>query len=119
MPPVTHPADTGSGKRAAFTTVELLVCMAVVSLLTALLTPAVQSARESARRTQCVSNLRQIEGCKESWAMENRKGGDAAVDEAAVNTYIKGGAPKCPGGGTYTYGTINTDPTCSVPGHTL
>ena len=47
-------------RRAAFSIVELLVCMAVVSLLAALLTPAVQSAREAARRTQCISNLRQM-----------------------------------------------------------
>lgn len=46
--------------RRAFTMVELLVTMAVITVLIALLIPAVQMARESARRTQCRSNLRQI-----------------------------------------------------------
>lgn len=44
----------------AFTLIEVLVVIGIVSLLLSLLMPAVQAAREAARRTQCVSNLRQI-----------------------------------------------------------
>jgi prepilin-type N-terminal cleavage/methylation domain-containing protein len=44
----------------AFTLVELLVAMAIIGTLVAMLMPAVQSAREVARRTQCTNNLRQI-----------------------------------------------------------
>jgi prepilin-type N-terminal cleavage/methylation domain-containing protein/prepilin-type processing-associated H-X9-DG protein len=69
-------------RRSGFTLVELLVVIAIIGLLVGLLLPAVQYARESGRKTQCKSNLRQIGLALDQYV--DRQGSRGKFPDAAV-----------------------------------
>ena len=68
----------------------------------------------------CINNLRIIEGAKDQWALENKKGVGDAMSAQDIQPYLKNNAlPACPQGGAYTLNALGAQPTCSVPGHVL
>ena len=68
----------------------------------------------------CINNLRQIDGAKQQWALENRKTETAIPTAQDIAPYLKDGLiPVCPATGQYTLNAVNLLPTCSVAGHTL
>ena len=99
-----------------------MIVVAIIGLLAAVAIPNFVRARGTAQKNGCISNLRQIDGAKQQWAIENRKADTASPDSTDVQSYIKNNAyPTCPASGTYTIGTVSTDPTCSksADGHVL
>src|SRR3569833_825273 len=108
-----------SNRKSGFTLVEIMIVVAIIGLLAAIAIPNFVKARGTAQKNACINNLRQIDGAKEEWALEAKQKSGATTDDAAVNSYINGGAPSCPGGGKYTYNPVDTPPTCVVAGHTM
>ncbi|MBI3880075.1 MAG: DUF4190 domain-containing protein [Verrucomicrobia bacterium] len=92
-----------------------------LGVLSVIAIPNFVKARDTAIHNACVNNLRQIDGAKEMWALENKKAAGAPVTAADLSQYLKGGFESlhCLGGGTYTVNSLDQRPTCSVPGHAL
>jgi prepilin-type N-terminal cleavage/methylation domain-containing protein len=104
-------------RRAGFTLVEIMIVVAIIGLLATVAVPNFVRARKTAQKNACISNLQQLDGAKQLWATENRKGETEVPSEDDVRVYIKNERmPVCPGSGTYQILAVNVDPECTKKG---
>jgi len=111
-----------TSRQSGFTLVEIMIVVAIIGLLAAIAIPNFVRARTTAQKNSCVANLRQIDGAKQQWALENKKASTDTPTTGDITAFLKNSAmPSCPGGGSYTVNAVSTDPTCnkSADGHTL
>jgi RNA polymerase sigma factor (sigma-70 family) len=69
---------------------------------------------------QCLNNLRQIDAAMQQCALEHRLTATNIITAEQILPYLMNQQlPQCPAGGTYTFGSLNELPVCSIPGHAL
>src|SRR5437868_2946657 len=92
---------------------KIAIVLVFLGLWALILIPGFRMDRHVARKNACINNLRQIEGAKMQWALENHARPGDSVAVTNLESYIKYGWPACPSSGTYTIGRIGENPTCS------
>jgi prepilin-type N-terminal cleavage/methylation domain-containing protein len=113
-------------KQAGFTLVEIMIVVAIIGLLAAIAIPNFVRARATSQKNACINNLRQIDGAKQQWALEQHQVSTATPASADVQPYLGRGTagtwPSCPASGAYTVAAVNVPPSCSLSssqGHVL
>jgi type II secretory pathway pseudopilin PulG len=110
---------TESRRNNAFTLPEIIIIVTILVILAAIAIPNYLKSGPAVAARTCISNLRAIDAAKELWTLKFKKNSGTPVVDSEINSLIKSGFPQCPSGGHYNYQTIDTLPTCSVPGHTI
>ena len=106
-----------TNNKAGFTLVEIMIVVAIIGLLAAIAIPNFVKARENAQLNSILNNLRIIEGAKDQWALENKKGTGVTVDDlTTISDYLKGATVKPVVGETYYTTTVGTASKATLPG---
>jgi prepilin-type N-terminal cleavage/methylation domain-containing protein len=99
-----------------FTLVEIMIVVAIIGLLASIAVPNFVKARTTAQQKACISNLHQIDGAIQQWALDLNKAQGQPVSYTDISSYLKNSVA-CPSGGTtfadsYTITTVDVQPLC-------
>ena len=93
-----------------------MIVVAIIGLLATIAIPNFVKARTQARMNACITNLRNIDGAIQTWALDSKAADNAQVQYSDISGYLKGEVV-CPSGGrsfsdSYHLGTVQEKPTC-------
>jgi prepilin-type N-terminal cleavage/methylation domain-containing protein len=113
-----------STRKAGFTLIEIMIVVAIIGLLAAIAIPNFVHARTTAQANACINNLRQIDGAKQEWALENKQAATATPTAPQLQPYMGRGSggslPTCPldpansFATSYNPNTLQTPPVCLI-----
>jgi len=101
-----------------------MIVVAIIGLLATIAIPNFMRARVTAQRTACINNLKQIDGAKQTWALENKAAPNITPTIANIQPYlgrgVAGTAPICPADSANTFASsydindLQTAPACKI-----
>jgi prepilin-type N-terminal cleavage/methylation domain-containing protein len=111
-------------RQGGFTLIEIMIVVAIIGLLATIAIPNFMKARTTAQRTACITNLKQIDGAKQLWAVEAKASPTTTPTIANIQPYMGRGtggtAPTCPADSQNTFATsysindLSTAPACLI-----
>jgi prepilin-type N-terminal cleavage/methylation domain-containing protein len=108
--------NTSTHPNRGFTLVEIMIVVTIIGILATIAVPNFVQARKQAQQKACISNLQQIDGAIQRWALDLNKGEGQPVTYSDISSYLKN-AVVCPSGGhtfedSYTITTVDAPPAC-------
>jgi prepilin-type N-terminal cleavage/methylation domain-containing protein len=107
-----------------FTLVEIMIVVAIIGLLATIAIPNFVRARLKAQQSACINNLKQIDGAKQTWALEAKASQAVTPTIAQIQPYLgrgtAGTAPTCPADSnrsfetSYSLNDLQNSPTCLI-----